>query len=120
MAAVAGDEDDGGSGRLQGLQQGGTPSPKNGGGLGLGGAGAAGMIRRGSLASSIFGMAARGLPGRAAASTCLWRVWEYLRVLKEAGGGGIYRRVARRVRALPEDTYPRRPVMNGARERGRR
>lgn len=67
-----------------------------------------------------FGTAARGLPGWAAASIGSWRKWEWLRVLQEAAGGCFYRRSARKARAPPEDTCPRCPATNGARERGRR
>ena len=41
-------------------------------------------------------------------------------VVEEAGGGSIYRRAARGVRAPPVDTCPRRPATSGVGERGRR
>ena len=41
-------------------------------------------------------------------------------VLEEAGGGSIYRRAARVLRAPPVDTSPRRPATSGVSERGRR
>ena len=88
--------------------------------LGLGGAGAAGTIRRGSPASSASGRQPAACPAGLRLLLACGGCGSGCGCSKRLGVAALYRQAARRARAPLEDTCPRCPVTNDARERGRR
>ena len=88
--------------------------------LGLGGAGATTATRGDRRRARARGRWPEACPAGLRLPTRSWGVCECWMVLEEAGGGSIYRRAARVLRAPPVDTCPRRPATSSVSERGRR
>ena len=121
---VARVEEDGEQRSLQRLQVGEMASPERRrpwrGRPGLGGAGATAATIGDRRRARARGRRPEACPAGLRLPTRLWGVWECWMVLEEAGGGSIYKRAARVLRAPPVDTCPGRPATSSVSERGRR